>query len=81
MDSQEEHRHHEIEYFVNGERQETKERKLRALTILERAGLTPPADYRLERDHDHKKYKSNEEVEIHDKERFTATYIGPVPTS
>lgn len=81
MESHEEDERHEFEYFVNGERQETKKHKLTASAILEHAGLTPPADYQLERDRDHKTYRGDEEVEIHNKERFTATYNGPVPTS
>lgn len=71
-----------IDYFVNGERQVTTEHKLTVAQILEHAGFTPPSEYQLERDQDHYKFTDlNEEVEIHDDERFTATFIGPTPTS
>jgi hypothetical protein len=81
MESHEEQKRHEIEYFVNGEKQETKEHKLKASEILGRAGFTPASDYELERDRGHKKFEGSEEVEIHEKERFTAVHTGPVPTS
>jgi hypothetical protein len=73
---------HKIDYFVNGERQVTTERKLTVAQILEHAGFTPPAEYQLERDRDHQKFTDlNQEIEIHGAERFTATFIGPTPTS
>lgn len=78
MDSPE----HKIEYFVNGEGQVTPERKLTVAQILKDAGFAPPTEYQLERDRDHHKFTDlNQEVEIHDDERFTATFIGPTPTS
>ena len=82
MDSQEHGEHHLIDYFVNGEKQETTEHKLTVSQILEHAGFTPITEYQLERDKDHHKYTDYaHEVEIHDDERFTATFIGPTPTS
>jgi hypothetical protein len=73
---------HKIDYFVNGERQVTTERKLTVAQILEHAGFTSPVEYQLERDRGHHKFTDlDHEVEVHDDERFTATFIGPTPTS
>ncbi len=72
----------EVKYFVNGEEQRSKERRLTVAVILTRAGFTPASDYELTRDRDDRTFKDqNEEVELHDDERFTATFVGPTPTS
>jgi len=82
MESPEHEHHRTIDYFVNGEKEETVEHELTVAQILEHAGFTPPKEYQLERDSDHHKYTDyDREVEIHKDERFTATFIGPTPTS
>ena len=69
-------------YFVNGERLETAEDKLTVRQILESAGFVPVTEYRLTRDEgDHVYDDYDTEVPIHDGERFTATFLGPTPTS
>jgi len=71
-----------VTYFVNGEKQEATEDRLTVAQILERAGFTPATEYHLIRDEGHHKYTDyDEEVHLHDGERFTATFIGPTPTS
>lgn len=76
--------HHEIRltYFVNGERQESDEKERTVHEILESAGFDPPKDYRLTRDEGNHVYEDyGTEVHLHEGERFTATYVGPTPTS
>ncbi|WP_410597871.1 hypothetical protein [Amycolatopsis sp. lyj-23] len=69
-------------YFVNGEQFVTDEPKLTVRAILENAGFTPAEEYRLTRDNGHHVFDDYEtEVPIHDGERFTATFLGPTPTS
>jgi hypothetical protein len=71
-----------INYFVNGEKQSTVEKKLTVGTILENAGFTPVHEYELTRDSDGHTYKQyDHEVELHEDEKFTATYTGPTPVS
>lgn len=71
-----------ITYFVNGEVQTTTEHKLKVETILSNAGFKPVTDYELERDEGHKIFKDlNEEIPIHDGEKFTALFIGTTPVS
>ena len=73
---------HRIEYFVNGEAEHTTEHKLKVEEILQRAGFTPATQYRLTRDEGQHAYTNyEEEVPLHDGECFTATFIGPTPTS
>jgi DNA-binding LacI/PurR family transcriptional regulator len=80
--SAEQARKNEIEYFVNGERQTTRERKLTAKQILEDAGFAPSEEWLLSRDNPHHEYKDeNHEVELHKEERFTATFTGSTETS
>ncbi|MGH3008599.1 MAG: hypothetical protein ACRDLM_04235 [Gaiellaceae bacterium] len=71
----------EIVYTVNGEKQETSKRKLTGGEILTNAKFTPIADWVLTRDEGGKAIGSDEEVEIHPNERFTAKRKGPTPTS
>jgi hypothetical protein len=74
--------HETITYYVNGESQHTSERKLSVRVILSTAGFNPPEQYRLERDDGHHIYGSlDEEVSLHQGERFTALFQGPTPTS
>jgi len=75
--------HHEITYFVNGEKETTKEPELAVKQILENAGFTPETDYTLAREHPHHDFDSNynELVKIHENERFQAKFKGPTPTS
>lgn len=74
--------HRDITYFVNGEAQHTAEHKLTVRQILENAGFTPATDYRLTRDNGNHPFTDyDEEVPLHDGEKFTATFIGQTPTS
>jgi hypothetical protein len=71
-----------VTYFVNGEEQATTEDKLTVRQILTAAGFTPVEEYRLTRDEGGHVYRDyNEEVPLHEGERFTATFLGPTPTS
>lgn len=70
------------QYFVNGETQATDEHKLTVRQILENSGFTPAEQYELIRDNGHHTYADyNEEVPLHEGERFTAKFRGPTPTS
>lgn len=69
-------------YFVNGEREQTGNRKLTVRAILTDAGFTPVENYQLQRDAGHHTFTSyDDEVPLHEDERFTALYKGPTPTS
>ncbi len=71
-----------IRYFVNGEDQETDQRKLAVRTILTNAGMTPAEQYRLVRDNGNHTFPDlDQEVPLHEGERFTALFQGPTPTS
>lgn len=73
---------HSVTYFVNGEAHTTNEKKLTVQVILADAGFEPVTDYRLTRDNGNHVYEDyDDEVHLHERERFTATYIGPTPTS
>jgi hypothetical protein len=75
-------KHHEMKYFVNGEEQVTHEHSLTVGQILERAGFLPVHEYELTQDSDGHTYDHyDHKVELHEDERFTATYIGPTPVS
>ena len=72
----------ELAYFVNGERQVSSQHKLMVRSILATAGFDPVEQYKLERDEGHHVYTDyDEEIPLHAGERFTATYLGPTPTS
>jgi hypothetical protein len=74
--------HRQITYFVNGEPQPTSEHKLTVRQILENAGFAPAEEYKLIRDEGHHEYRNyEEEVPLHEGERFTAIFQGPTPTS
>jgi hypothetical protein len=70
-----------ITYFVNGEKQESDEKKLAAAAILAEAGFEPAADWILSRDRDGHEFKADDIVEIRKEERFTAKHKAPTPTS
>jgi hypothetical protein len=75
-------KHKTITYFVNGEGQTTDQKELTVREILTAAGFEPVEQYKLTRDTGEHVYRSyDDKVELHDAERFTATYIGPTPTS
>lgn len=77
--------HHEtkvITYYVNGERQTTDHHTLTVRAILTNAGFTPAENYRLVRDAGNHTYTNlDEEVPLHEGEKFTALFQGPTPTS
>ncbi|MEX6428425.1 MULTISPECIES: hypothetical protein [Ferrimicrobium] len=72
-----------ITYWVNGERESTKQEVLTVGTILSDAEFTPITDYTLRSENPKRDYDSNydEEVELHDEQRFEVLYKGPTPTS
>jgi hypothetical protein len=70
-----------IHYTVNGEPQETTERKLTGRQILENAGFTPVEDYRLARNKGGKEIGLDDEEPVHEGEAFTATFKGVTPVS
>ncbi|HLX56142.1 MAG TPA: hypothetical protein VKR83_03885 [Ktedonobacteraceae bacterium] len=82
MESLVDNREQTITYFVNGESQTTHHRKLTVRSILDSAGFTPPEDYRLVRVAGNHTYTNlDEEVPLHEGEKFTALFQGPTPTS
>lgn len=73
---------HSRVYFVNGEQLKTAEIELTVCKILESANFIPVTEYKLTRDEGHHEFDGYDtEVPIHDGERFTATFLGPTPTS
>lgn len=70
-----------IHYSVNGEPQETTERKLSGRQILENAGFSPAEEYRLTRNDGGKEIGLDDQEPIHEREAFTATFKGPTPVS
>lgn len=71
-----------ITYFVNGEEESTTERKVTVKEVLTRAGFTPVEDYDLTSDAGNQTFSDPAEViNIHQGERFTATFTGTTPTS
>ena len=69
-------------YFVNGEQETTTEHKLKVRDVITGAGFTPAEDYDLTRDNGNKTFDDlDEEIPIHEGERFTATFKGTTPTS
>ena len=73
---------HATHYTVNGEDQQTVEKMLKVEQILENAGFTPATDYQLEDDASAKTYTDlAEEIHVHEKQSFTATFTGTTPTS
>lgn len=73
---------HVTTYFVNGEEQTTTHDKLTVTQILENAGFTPVSDYSLRSENPPKTFEDlNEEVDIHNHQRFQALFTGPTPVS
>jgi hypothetical protein len=71
-----------LTYYVNGEAQMTMKDELTVREILTAAGFTPVDEYRLTRDEgEHVYHDYDQEVPLHEHERFTATFLGPTPTS
>ncbi len=82
MADQEHSEHKALTYFVNGEPLITQKDDLTVREILTAAGFTPVEQYRLTRDAGDYVYENYDQVvELHENERFTATYLGPTPTS
>lgn len=82
MADQEHPEHKPLTYFVNGERLTTHKDDLTVREILTAAGFTPVEQYRLTRDAGDHVYENYDQlVELHENERFTATYLGPTPTA
>lgn len=73
----------EITYFVDGEKQETKERELTVGQILEKAGLDPKTHYLVElRGGEQIKLTDlNELVKLHGHEKFISVFTGVTPLS
>lgn len=77
-----EYTHKTLTYVVNGESQTTDQHELTVGGILTAAAFTPIEQYRLTRDEGNYVYENyDQKVELHEDERFTATYLGPTPTS
>jgi uncharacterized protein YabE (DUF348 family) len=71
-----------ITYYVNGESQTTTHHKLTVRTILTNAGFTPAENYRLVRVAGNQTYTNlDEEISLHEDEKFNALFQGPTPTS
>lgn len=70
-----------IRYFVNTEPEFTTEHHLTGRQILEGAGFKPAEDYQLVRNDGDKPIGPDDREEIHKDEGFTATFVGPTPTS
>jgi hypothetical protein len=70
-------------YFVNGEPEPITQEQLSVKQILEGAGFTPATDYTLKSETRGEDFGSQYEkiVEVHENERFQATFKGPTPTS
>jgi hypothetical protein len=82
MAKQDNPKHDQIDYFVNGEEEHADEHKLTVRQILEGAGFTPADEYQLSRDQGHQIFESlDEEIPLKDDERFTATFSGSTPVS
>lgn len=79
--SAEAHEPNVTHYIVNGEPQETTERKLTGRQILESAGFTPAEEYRLTRNDGDKAIGLDDHEPIHEGEAFTATFKGITPVS
>lgn len=82
VNGQDQSKHHEIKYLVNGEEEFTSKSELTVKQILEDAGFTPATDYTLASENPPKDFGAyDEHVKIHQNERFQAKFKGPTPTS
>jgi len=70
-----------ITYFMNEEVEQTHAHTLKASVMLEQAGFSPPSDYRLIREKPRHEYALDDEVPIHEGDRFEVLHRGPTPTS
>lgn len=72
-----------IVYFVDGEKQETGDPILTVAQILEKAGLDPKTHYlvELQGEHQIKHLDPNEELHLHEHEKFISVFSGPTPLS
>lgn len=72
-----------IMYFVDGERQEITDPILSVAQILERAGLDPKTHYLVELrgERQIKHLDPNEELRLHEHEKFISVFNGPTPLS
>lgn len=70
-------------YYVNGEAETTEAEELTVRAILENAGFKPADEYTLKSENPKQDYDSNydDQVKIHENQRFDALHKGPTPTS
>lgn len=70
-------------YYVNGEAETTTADELTVRMILENAGFKPADEYTLKSENPKRDFGSDydEQVEIHENQRFDALHKGPTPTS
>ncbi|HEX3900136.1 MAG TPA: hypothetical protein VHW74_13270 [Mycobacteriales bacterium] len=81
-DEHQRHHRRKLTYFVNGEPFVTERHQRTVRAILTGAAFDPVEQYKLERDSDHHVFEDyDKEVQLREDERFTATYVGPTPTS
>ena len=72
-----------IVYFVDNEKQETQVPILTVAQILEKAGLDPKTHYLVELrgEHQIKHVDPNEQLHLHEHEKFISVFSGPTPLS
>ncbi len=79
------HFHHEIYFFLDGERQETDRREWTPNEIIQEFGHADPATHYLVRieGHSHISYKDkgDEPITLHSGEHFQMVSCGPTPVS
>lgn len=71
-------------YTVDGEPQETSDHELTPTQILTKAGIDAATHYLVEIDGAHRvsfQGKSNEEIRMHENEKFISVSTGPTPVS
>ena len=68
---------------VNGEAETTDAQELSVRNILETAGFKPADEYTLKSENPKHDFESNydEQVKVHENQRFDALHKGPTPTS
>ena len=74
---------HVIHYFVDNVEQFTAERSLTVEQILKNFGLDPATHYLVEiKGHNQIPHKDlNEEIKLHENQRFITVFTGPTPVS
>ena len=75
---------HVINYTVDGEPQQSTERKLTPRQIITKAGLNPEERYLVEIQGKHQvsyKDKMDEPISLHENQKFVTVFIGPVPVA